>query len=221
MCRVAGQQQRCSKTSWLQEACAGACALCYMQERTVVFPGMREALCHSPSRRRGLLWLRFQCGGQQCSCSCCGMGHALPPVPPERAAWPLAAWDIRDKKNKFGGVRLDDVVKAVGHYRLSQQYLAQDTCPVLCGLLCTGSSYWRFFWLSISVKNSLFKKKHKVVLAKKACKLTRSCLPGFRNSTVITQSISHGCDLLSSSHSVNTGIGYSLAVSSLEERHTF
>lgn len=38
--------------------------LCYMQERTVVFPGMSKALCHSFSRRRGLLWLGFQCGGQ-------------------------------------------------------------------------------------------------------------------------------------------------------------
>lgn len=50
----------------------GSSTLCYMQERAVMFPGMREALCHSLSRRRGLLWLRFQCRGQHVSPGCAG-----------------------------------------------------------------------------------------------------------------------------------------------------
>lgn len=133
MCRVAGQEQQCSKTSWLQEACAGACALCYTQERTMVFPGMREALCHSLSRRRGLLWLGLQRGGQHVPPGFAVEWGTLCHLSLQRVLHGLLLLETQGtREEQVVGLRgWMSVVKAVGHYRLCQQYAAQDTCPVL------------------------------------------------------------------------------------------
>lgn len=110
--QVAGHQQQCSKTSWLQEACTGACTLCCMQGRSMAFPGMREALCHSLCRRRGLLWLRFLCGGQHVPPALLWNGAPSATCPSREEGTSMASCCLKHKgpeKNKFWG----NVVKAV------------------------------------------------------------------------------------------------------------
>lgn len=84
------------------------------ERRSMAFPGMREALCHSLCRRRGLLWLRFLCGGQHVPPALLWNGAPSATCPSREEGTSMASCCLKHKgpeKNKFWG----NVVKAVGY----------------------------------------------------------------------------------------------------------